>query len=422
MVSDEKRCILLIADGLGDRPVEKLGGKTPLEYAQTPTLDELVREGMCGLVHPCSPGVRCGTDYGHLCLFGYDPEPFYTGRGSIEAYSAGMILEKGDIAFRGNFATVSDELKVVDRRAGRIADEKDIKGLIDEISDVEIDGCKVIVRSLTEHRLALVLRGAHLSGGIPDTDPGTAREGEAVVRPDLALAGQGGTARYRTAEILWKCLERIHDIWEKSPINKARAQRGLLPANFILTRGCGEAMVLPPFTAKYPGARVAVIAGDDTITGIGRMCGFDAYKKPGFTGGFDTDHMGKARLAYELSSEYDLVIVHVKGTDLCGHDDLPEKKAEIIERIDEMFAYWRSQKSEREYYYAMEADHSTPCAQREHSADPVPAFFTGPGVRRDKVKTYGETECAGGMLDQYTGAQVMAVIMDHLCYNKKRGA
>lgn len=410
--------MMLIADGLGDRPVAELRGKTPLEYARTPVLDELCRKGMTGLVHPYRPGARCGTDWGHLCLFGYDPAEYYTGRGSIEAYSAGMILEQGDIAFRGNFATVDAELKVIDRRAGRISDRQEIEGLLAEAEGLEIDGCRFLLRPLTEHRLALIIRGKGLGWNAPDTDPGTAREGNPVIRP----VNRGSTADRRTADILWEFQQKIHHIWDHSRINRRRMEKGLLPANFILTRGCGKAMVLPPFKSRYPGAEVAVVAGDDTITGIGRMCGFDSYKEAGFTGGFDTDYMSKARLAAKLLEDHDLVVVHIKGPDLCGHDNLPRRKAEIIEKVDEMFRYWLEQGKENNCYYAMTADHSTPCYWREHSADPVPSFLAGPGVIQDKVDAFGERACAKGILNQYTGSQFMATIMDYMGFSKKYGA
>lgn len=416
-----RKAILLIADGLGDRPISELGDKTPLEYAQTPVIDQLVKEGMAGLVHPYRPGTRCGTDWGHLCLFGYEPQEFYTGRGSIEAYSAGLQLQEGDVAFRGNFATVDEELCVVDRRAGRISEKEQIRQLIAEVDGLEMDGVKLLVKPLTQHRLALVLRGAGLGGQIPDTDPGTACEGKTVVDPMETVQSAEADNRH-TAEILWKFLMEVHRIWGKSSVNKKRIADGKFPANFILTRGSGKAMVPPPFTEKYPGAKVAVIAGDETITGIGRMCGFDGYTKESFTGEFTTDYMGKAELAMKLLPDYDLVIVHVKGTDLCGHDNLPYKKAEIVEAIDGMFAYWMSQKGSDEWYFAMTADHSTPCCRRDHSADPVPSFLAGPDVRKDVVAEYGERACAQGILNNYTGAQFMATIMDYLWFSKKYGA
>ena len=417
-----RKGILLISDGLGDRPVKELGDKTPLEYAKTPTLDKLVASGMAGLVHPYKAGTRCGTDWGHLSLFGYDPMEFYTGRGSIEAYSAGLTLQEGDVAFRGNFAMIDDAYTVIDRRAGRISDPAETKALVDAVNGMEMDGYTLLLKSLTEHRLAVVIRGKGLGGKLPDTDPGTACEGSKVVNPAAETNWKGTEEDRQTATILWKFLTEIYRIWSESEINKKRVAEGKLPANFILTRGSGKAMVPPAFTDTYPGAKVAVIAGDETITGIGRMCGFDGYSKETFTGGFTTDYMGKAQLAMELLPNYDLVIVHVKGTDLCGHDNLPFEKVRIIEAIDSMFAYWLEQEGSEDWYFAMTADHSTPCCRRDHSADPVPSFMTGPDVRTDSVTEYGERACAEGIIDQYTGAQLMATMMDYLWFSKKYGA
>lgn len=415
-----KKCLMLIADGLGDRPIPQLGGKTPLEYAKTPTMDQLASNGMTGLIHPYKPGARCGTDWGHLCLFGYDPAEYYTGRGSIEAFSAGLELEPGDIAFRGNFATVDESFHVIDRRAGRISNKTEIDTLLSEIHGLEIDGYQLLVKSLTEHRLAVVLRGKGLGSQIPDVDPGTACEGKPIIRLESLSFAQEEDAR--TANILWHFLQKVHKIWNNSPVNNARIAKGLLPVNFILTRGSGKAMVVPPFTEKFPQARVAVIAGDATITGIGRMCGFDSFTQPSFTGGFTTDYMGKARLALDLLGTHDLVIVYIKGTDLCGHDNLPLKKAEIIENIDQIFDYWLSHEKNDDYYYAMIADHSTPCCRRDHSADPVPAFLSGKDVRVDQTNFYGERSCSNGILNHYTGAEFMETIMDYLWFSKKFGA
>lgn len=417
--TDLKKAILLIADGLGDRPIKELGGKTPLEYASTPHLDQLVSSGMSGLVHPYKPGTRCGTDWGHLCLFGYDPADYYTGRGSIEAYSAHMELKDGDVAFRGNLGTVDDDFTVIDRRAGRIKEKDDIDALLKAVDGMEWDGYSLHLRSLTEHRVAVVIRGEGLGGEVSDVDPGTACEGRKIINPSLDVKGDDNK---KTAEVLWQLLHKVYDVWKDHPVNLKRIEKGLLPANFILTRGSGKAMVLPPFTSMYKGVKVAVIAGDDTITGIGRMCGFDGYRQAHFTGGFDTDYAGKAKLAQELLDQYDLVIVHIKGTDLCGHDNLPFKKAEIIEKIDTMFAYWIRENKERDIYYGMIADHSTPCVRRDHSADPVPAFLSGKDIRVDNVKTYGERTCKDGLLNQYTGSSYMATIMDYLCFTKKYGA
>ena len=410
--------ILLIADGLGDRPLTALGEKTPLEYARTPALDRLAAEGCAGLVHPYRPGARVGTDWGHLCIFGYDPSPFYSGRGSLEAVSAGITLEPGDVAFRGNFAAFSPEWKVLDRRAGRIRESEDIAQLAACVDGAEIDGCTFLVKPLTEHRLALVMRGQGLAGSVPDTDPGTAREGEDVVNPVLSCQPEAK----RTAELLWRFLRFAYDKWKDHPVNRKREQEGKAPANGILTRGSGSAMVLPPMNSRFPGLRGACIAGDITILGIGRICGLEGFTKEGFTGSNNTDFQGKAAFALELLEQYNFVVVHVKATDLCGHDNQPEEKARIIECIDGMFQTWLDKIDVENTYLAMTADHSTPCHFREHSGDPVPSFLWGPHVRKDRVTRFGERDCGEGLLNNYTASGFTATLMDYLDHNKKLGA
>ena len=400
---------------MGDRPIEEMGYLTPLEYAKTPNIDSLVKDAMTGLVHPYKAGCTCGTDWGHLSLFGYDPAEFYTGRGSIEAYSAGLKLEKGDLAFRGNLASVNDDLVVLDRRAGRINDKEDIEQLIEAINGITINNYTLIIKSLTEHRLAVVLRGNDLPDKIADIDPGTAKEGEKVVDPTL---GNQDLA----VKTYWELMLKVHEILNNHEVNKRRIKEGKLAANFILTRGSGKAMVVEPFKDKYKDAKVAIIAGDATINGIGEMCGFDSYSDDSFTGGFDTNYEGKAKLANELLNEYDLVIVHIKGTDLAGHDNLPFKKAEIISKIDEMFGYWIKENQNKDIYYAMIADHSTPCLRRDHSQEPVPAFIYGKDVRKDEVERFGERYVAKGIINQYTGSSFIATIMDYLLLSKKYGA
>ena len=408
--------IYLIADGLGDRPIKELKNLTPLEYSNTPTMDFLCKEGVTGLIHPYSPGYRVGTDWGHICLFGYNPADYYTGRGAIEAYSAGLEMKKGDIAFRGNLGTVDNSLTVIDRRAGRIKEKEDIKTLIEAIDGYEIDGCKFRVHPLTEHRVAIVMSGDELDWHIIDTDPGTACEGSKIICPIQKEKYQ------KSAEILWKFLLHVKNIWDKHPINKKREEKGLYKANFIITRGAAAAMVLPPIESIFPKIKVSVIAGDETILGKGKMCNFDYVTDKSFTGGFETNYLGKAQKALEELENHDLVIVHIKGTDLCGHDNNPLKKVEIIEQIDKMYEYWLSKIDKENTYLALAADHSTPCHFKDHSSDPVPAFLYGPHLRVDKSISCGERMVAEGLLNGYTGSQFMRTIVDYLGYTRKYGA
>jgi len=166
-----RKALILIGDGMGDRPVSQLGGKTPLEVAQTPNLDRIAREGECGLMDPIAPGIRAGSDTSHLAILGYDPFECYTGRGPFEALGIGMDVKPGDIAFRCNFATVDEDLVVLDRRAGRIREgtHELAEALNEEIG--EIEGVRCIVKESVEHRAALILRGEGLGDKVSDVDP-----------------------------------------------------------------------------------------------------------------------------------------------------------------------------------------------------------------------------------------------------------
>lgn len=413
------KAIMLIADGLGDRPIDQLGNKTPLEYANTPTLDKLTCQGISGLIHPYRPGYRVGTDWGHLCLFGNDPSEFYTGRGSIEAISADLELTPEDIAFRGNLATIDENWQVVDRRAGRIHEKEEIEQLVEAVNGTVIGDCTFLVKALTEHRVAIVMRGPNLNDMVPDTDPGTAKEGLQVNSP----AQQCPKSAQYTAELLWQFLHLVHKTWNQHPINAKRIAQGKQPANMILTRGSGAAMTPPKMQTRFPGLKGACIAGDITILGIAKLCGLDGYRQHSFSGSFDTNYSGKAQLALELlKQKYNFVVVHIKATDLCGHDNKPQEKVKAIENIDSMFAFWLANSDPENIYFAMTADHSTPCHLREHSADPVPSFITGPHLRQDNVQQYGERTCANGILNNYRGSAFIATIMDYLDCSKKLGA
>ncbi len=163
------KILLVIGDGMADRPADELGGKTPLQYAKMEFVNSVVKDSMVGLMDPIAPGIRPGSDTSHLSILGYDPFEVYTGRGPFEAAGLGMELKPGDIAFRCNFATVDEKLIVKDRRAGRI--KEGTEELIREINGMEIDGVKFFVKPGVEHRAALVMRGENLSPYVSDADP-----------------------------------------------------------------------------------------------------------------------------------------------------------------------------------------------------------------------------------------------------------
>lgn len=414
----KKQALLLIADGMGDLPNPQLDGKTPLEYAHTPNMAYLASQGLFGNVHPVQAGVPVGTDVGHLAIFGYDPYEVYTGRGPIEAYGAGIDMQPGDIAFRGNFATVDDEFTVLDRRAERI--NIGTHELAEAVDGIRLsNGTQVIARALSAHRVAVVLRGDGLSEKVTTSDPGTAKEGCKVVHStplDDSLDAQ------MTAQLINELSEKFYSILTLHPVNQARRQSKQAPANMILLRGIGKEIQATKVTEKY-GITGACIAGDRTVLGIARMSGLDTFHQPSFTAGFDTDFLGKAKVAVEkLKQGYDWVVLHVKSPDLAGHDDLPHVKVEMAEKFDHMVGFILEHIDLNNCYIGYTSDHSTPCLRRDHSGDPVPTFFAGTDVRKMELNGFGEKYLNHGSLNNLTGREFFLTQMDYLGVVPKLGA
>lgn len=407
----KKKILLLIADGVGDRPCEELDGMTPLEYAKTPNLDKLARTGTTGIMDVLAPGIPIGTDLGHMILFGYGKED-YPGRGPIEASGAGLILEPGDVALRSNFATIDDNLNVIDRRAGRI--RKNTHLLAKEINGMEIDGVKILFKEATEHRAVLILRGKGLSANITDSDPKKEELSYKKVQ-----STDGSKESEFTADVLNKFLLKSNQILKDHSVNEERIQMGELPANFILTRGAGMMPDLKKVTEEL-NFKACCIAAEGTVLGVARLAGFSTLTDEEMTGNLDTNVELKAKYAVTELINNDLVAVNLKAPDLMGHDNNPRKKVEAIELFDKMV------ESILEYdlkdtIIALAADHSTPCERKEHSGDPVPVLINGPGIRRDRIERYNEVDCSHGGLGRINGRDFVRLLYDQLEIIKKQG-
>jgi 2,3-bisphosphoglycerate-independent phosphoglycerate mutase len=400
--------LMLILDGLGDRPIEELGGLTPLEAADTPCFDMLARGGITGLMDPLSPGIRVGTDVGHLALFGYNPLKVYWGRGPIEAVGVGIDLNPGDVALRCNFATVDDNLIVLDRRAGRIRHTQELAAALDGMQVG--DGIGVTFKPATEHRAVLVLSGDRLSAEITSSDPGPANEGMPLKKvtskqPHAPLAE-------KTARAVNEFVRRSHEILREHEINRQRRAKGLPPANVVITRGAGMALKMRSLAERFD-IKGCCISGESTVIGIARMSGFEAVTNEKLTANIDTDLDEKARLTIEALKTADFVVTHIKGADLVSHDNQPHEKAAFLERTDKMLQkIIDGIENPQDTHIAITADHSTPCAIREHSADPVPVAIYGEGVLVDDVTVYGERSCARGGLCRIHANDFLLSILD----------
>ncbi|OYT72575.1 MAG: phosphoglycerate mutase [Armatimonadetes bacterium CP1_7O] len=406
--------LLLIADGLGDRPVPVMGNKTPLEYASTPTLDRLAREGECGLMDPIAPGIRAGSDTAHLAILGYDPYKVYQGRGPFEALGIGMEVRGGDVALRCNFSTVDSAMRVIDRRAGRITEGT--AALAHAVNGVEIEGVQCFFKESVAHRGALVLRGEGLSPHITDVDPHA--EGEVI--HEAQPLDPSDEAAARTARVVNAFVRLAYERLKDHPVNRERVARGLPPANIILPRGAGVAPHLEPFPKRYGMTAVAVVE-TGLIRGIARFVGMDTLDAPGATGGVDTNYSSIADTLANALRQYDFVLCNVKAPDLCGHDRNPQLKAQVIEQIDGLVAHLLAQYTEP-FYLIFTGDHSTPCSVGDHSGDPVPVLLHGPDLRGDEVLRFHEYACARGALGRLRGGDLVNILTQLMGVQEKFGA
>ncbi|WP_456330351.1 2,3-bisphosphoglycerate-independent phosphoglycerate mutase [Archaeoglobus sp.] len=406
--------LLVVVDGLSDRPVD---GKTPLSEARKSNLDFLAERGINGIMDTIAPGIRPGSDTSHLALLGYDPYRYYSGRGPIEAAGVGIEVKPGDVAFRANFATVEGEgsvfdKTVVDRRAGRI---EDTSALIEAIREKVKLPVEFLVERGTGHRAAVVFRGEGLSDKVSDTDPKVV--GKKVKR---CIPLEEDEKAKRMAEIVNEFMQQVHEVLEKHPLNKERAEKGLLKANALLLRGAGEMPHVPKFEEKT-GLKLCVIAATALIKGVGKIVGADVITPEGATGNKNTNLDSKVETAVKVLDSYDVVLLHIKATDELGHDGDFEGKKAFIEKLDAKIAPLLELDFSK-HCLILTADHSTPVKVKDHTADPVPVVIVHEDVRRDEVRTFSEFEAYKGGLCRIRGMDLLNIALDLLNIAKKFGA
>ncbi len=417
-VGSDLRAVLVIADGMADRPLRELSGKTPLEAARRPALNQIAREGINGVIDPISPGIPPGSDASTLALLGYDPFKVYSGRGALEAVGSGVKVLLGDVALRCNFATVDRNLVVLDRRAGRIANE-DAAKLAVVLQNIKLKksyNATFFFKNTVQHRGALVIRGHGLSTSITDSDPEVAGKRVLKVKPLNNLP-----AAKRTAGIVNELTQRFHQALKEHAVNKDRAKRKLPVANIVLCRGAGTIPSIASISEAF-GIKSACIAAVPLIRGVCKVAGMKLTNIKGATGTIQTDYMAKARAAIEELKTKDFVLLHVKATDVASHDGNFRLKIQVVEKIDGMLRFILDRVDLDSTYLAVTADHTTSCLTGNHEGDPVPVAIVGPYVRRDGVEEFGERSCAKGGLNRIRGIDLMPTIMDFLGKTRKFGA
>ena len=409
--------IVLIMDGMGDRPIKELDNQTPLQAAKTPNMDRMAKEGITGIMDSIAPGIIPGSDTAHLSILGYNPYEVYTGRGPFEANGVGVDVLPGDIAFRCNFSTADEDLIVTDRRAGRIKEgTKEIVDVLNTMVLEDYPDIKIIFKESTGHRAVLVLRGEGLSGKVSDADPKVEGNKPKEVKPldDTPEAA-------KTADILNKLVVKTYEMVKDHPVNLKRIEEGQHPANIVIPRGAGEVPVVESLNDKYE-VNSACIAETGLIMGIGRFAGMDIIEMEDVTGGTDTnlENIRDTIIDQVNNSEHDFFLINIDGADEAGHDGNAEEKLKFIEKVDEVVM------SEllklEDCYIFLTADHSTPISVKNHSGDPVPILINGPEVRVDDVCQYNEFAVAKGGMCRIRGSDVMNIMTDLMGYAHKFGA
>lgn len=378
-----KKIAFLIADGMGDWPIEALGGKTPLEAARTPNMDALAAEGGQGLCRTVPLGLPPGSDIANMALLGCDPAKFHTGRGPIEAAAQGLELAANDLVWRCNLVQVSewnDAGVMLDYSAGHI--DTDTAGKLMRMLQERLGG-----ESLTFHP------GVQYRHLLTQAQGAFRAEASLPIRPPHDILDRSiseDLAQYRTIPAIREAVDRAADLLADPVLNPSRA-------NAIWPWGQGRPLHLPLFAERF-GMRGAVISAVDLVKGLGRAMGMDVLEVPGATGWLDTDYAGKVRAALEFLERGEFVFLHVEAPDECSHQGSLEKKLQAIEDFDaQVVGPMRDGLAGQDGVMLIACDHLTPLSRRTHAADPVP-FLLWPGVEaKGKPRGlggFGETQAA----------------------------
>ena len=409
--------IYVLLDGIGDLPHPDLKGATPLSYAKTPNLDKIASNGTIGEVISVGKGIAPQSDIAVFNMLGYKfQNSTYVGRGVIEAIGIGIDFKNGDLALRGNFATVNDEKIIVDRRAGRKIEKEDTLGIARELeekirfSDPE---ASVVVSPTIGHRVIVRIRceGQFLSPDISNTDPAYARiDGMGVAKAvgdylkiEKSLPLNESAGAKLSASLVNEFTEQSLQIMKESQVNKTRMEKGKKLLNSILLRDAGNKFpdVIP--INQLHEMKFSCIVDMPVEIGIANV-----LKMKTFSAGGLTDYEEKARVAAQAMNTQNAIYVHIKGPDEFGHDGDAIGKMKNIEEIDKLFfGTLLGNIDTSKVAIVVSGDHSTPCINKSHSDDPVPVLVSGNSVKKDGTTRFTEEQAKKGGMGLLAGADVI---------------
>ena len=413
--------VYVLLDGVGDLPHPNLVGKTPLDAANTPNLDRLVKNGTMGQVITVGKGIAPESDIAVFNMLGYKfKHDGYAGRGVVEAIGIGIDFKDGDLALRGNFATLSDDGIIIDRRAGRNIEKPDAEAVSNEIEEkikFSDENATAIITPTIGHRLVIRIRSnCTLSSNISNTDPayvrvagmGIAKAVTDFLKIEKCLPLDEESYTKLASKLVNELTEQSLHIMKKSKVNERRKENDKKLLNGILLRDAGN--IYPKVTPinDLHSMKFSCIVDMPVEIGISEILKMNTYDAGGLT-----DYEEKAKVAAKAMDEQNAVYVHLKGPDEFGHDGDAQGKMENIEEIDKrFFGTLLDNIDSSKVAVIVSADHSTPCINKGHSADPVPLLISGDMVTNDDTQRFTETEAKKGRIGLIDGAQVITTGID----------
>ena len=399
--------IIILGDGMADLPVERLGGKTLLQYAHKPMMDQLAREGRCGRLITVPEGFPPGSEVANTAILGYDLNKVYEGRGPLEAASIGYEMADDDFAIRCNIITLENG-KIITHNGGNLETE-DAHVLIDYLNEtlakpINAKAGYELVKFITgiQYRHLLVIKGGskHIVCAPPHDHPNEVWRELLVYEEENAPVETGRLTAQQTADLINEMILKSQELLANHPFNIERAKRGERQANSIWPWSGGYRPSMETLMQQYPQVKSGtVISAVDLIRGIGHYAGLKIVEVEGATGLANTNYEGKAQAAIEALAHDDFVFVHVEASDEAGHDGDLELKLKTIEYLDQRLItpiYNKVKDWDEPVCIAVLPDHLTPVEQRIHVGQPVPFLFWYRGIEPDKVQQYDEVSCVSG--------------------------
>lgn len=420
--------IILLGDGMADWHNEELDGKTALQYAKTPYMDLLAKNGRTGMLKTIQNGFHPGSEVANSAILGYDQTEVYEGRGPLEAASIGVDLHPDDLAIRCNLICIENG-KIKNHSCGHLETEQAdilIKFLQEELSK-DKDICERFGRQRfclytgIQYRHLLVVRGGnkHIICTPPHDVPGKEWR-PLMVKPDIKksmAAPQTELSAFETAELLNLIIKKSQLLLENHPVNIKRISEGQDPANSVWFWSGGYRPDMKTLKETFPDiCSGVVITAVDLIRGIGKYAGLKCIDVEGATGLYNTNYTGKAQAAIEaLHSGEDFVYLHVEASDEAGHEGNAALKIKTIEDFDRLIVkpiYEAAQEMDEPIAIAVLPDHPTPIRLRTHTSEPVPFVIYAPGITPDEVETYDEDSCRQGYYELLEKDEFIKALMD----------